>query len=240
MRIHSVLTAHPTEARRRAVTAALARIARHLDGHLDAELAVDERQEHLRALREAIEVLWRTAPLRVTRPGPLDEVRTVMASFDRTIFSVAPRLYRAAEVAVGHEPGTGPPPVPAFLRFGSWIGGDRDGNPFVTASVTNQTLDLQAGHVLAALEAAATAVGSGLTADAASTPPSPRLARGSSPWVPGRPARGDLPCRVARSGGDGGLRRPAGPDLATRGDRRAAHGIPAPEACRCHHRTGPG
>jgi phosphoenolpyruvate carboxylase len=175
LRVHSVLTAHPTEARRRAVVTAVARIAHHLEAYTDPRLGPDETAAARRALREAVEVLWRTAPLRATRPEPLDEVRTAMATFDRTLFDVAPRLYRAAELALGHEPGTGPSPVPAFLRFGSWIGGDRDGNPYVTGSVTTDALALQATHVLTALEAAADRLGRSLTLDAGSTPPSAKL-----------------------------------------------------------------
>ncbi|WP_110181238.1 phosphoenolpyruvate carboxylase [Nocardioides solisilvae] len=176
LRIHPVLTAHPTEARRRAVAAALRRIGHQLDRHDDPLRGPAEQQVALRRLQEELEVLWRTAHLRTTRPTPYDEVRTAMAVFDDTLLRLVPRLYRSAELAAGvAEPGTAPPVVAPFVRFGSWIGGDRDGNPFVTAEVTRQTLGIQAEQALRVLAAAVERVGRTLTLDAASTPPSRAL-----------------------------------------------------------------
>jgi phosphoenolpyruvate carboxylase len=176
LRVHPVLTAHPTEARRRAVAAALRRIGHQLDRHDDPQRGPVERQVTLRRLREEIEVLWRTSYLRTTRPTPFDEVRTAMAVFDDNLLRIVPRLYRSAEAAAGvSEPGVSPPVVPAFVRFGSWIGGDRDGNPFVTADVTRQTVGIQAEQALRALAASVDRVGRTLTLDAASTPPSRAL-----------------------------------------------------------------
>src|SRR6266566_4891221 len=110
--------------------------------------------------------------------GPLDEVRTVMAVFDETIFSVVPAFYRAIDRALaGGQAGAAAPSVPAFLRFGSWVGGDRDGNPFVTSQVTRETVLIQADHVLRALENAATRIGRALTAHISTTPPSGALRR---------------------------------------------------------------
>ena len=173
LRIHPVVTAHPTEARRRAVTGALRRIAHQLDRYDDPRRGPVERSVARRRLLEELEVLWRTAYLRSTRPTPFDEVRTVLAVFDVTMLRIVPRLYRAAEVAVGGaEPGTAPPPVPAFVRFGTWIGGDRDGNPYVTADVTRQTMAIQAEQALRVLAAAVDRVGHTLTLDEGTTPAS--------------------------------------------------------------------
>ena len=108
-------------------------------------------------------------------PTPLDEVRAGLAFFDETLFSVVPRLYRAVDAALdltrvesgdassdarlagdtGHT-GTRPPAVPAFLRFGSWIGGDRDGNPSVTAEMTLHAMRIHVDHLLRGYEAVAT------------------------------------------------------------------------------------
>jgi phosphoenolpyruvate carboxylase len=178
LRVHPVLTAHPTEARRRAVTAALRRIGDLLD-HIPAD---DDQPapspEVRRRLREEIDLLWRTSQLRVKAMEPADEVRTVMAAFDATLFRVVPLLYRSLDhVLTGPDCGAVPAAAPAFLRFGSWVGADRDGNPFVTAQVTRETALIQADHALRALETATERIGRALTVDAGTTPPSPALAR---------------------------------------------------------------
>ncbi|HEY9409893.1 MAG TPA: phosphoenolpyruvate carboxylase [Jiangellaceae bacterium] len=173
-----VLTAHPTEARRRAIVTAIRRVADLLDRRDDRRRGTSEAIETSRMLLEQIDVLWRTAPLRAQRPGPLDEVRTAMSAFDDVLFDVVPQVYRRAESALGgKESGVTAPRVPAFVRLGSWIGGDRDGNPHVTSAITRQAMAIQSDHVLTALEAAATRVGRGLTLDAATTPPSAELRR---------------------------------------------------------------
>ena len=183
LRVHLVLTAHPTEARRRAVVAALRRISGLLDVLDDQRAAAADHAEARRELREQIDLLWRTSQLRVKAMDPIDEVRTVMTAFDETLFRVVPAVYRELDRAVavkgaGEVGGTGgQDPVPAFLRFGSWVGADRDGNPFVTAQVTRETATIQADHVLRALEVAATRIGRALTLHAATTPPSAGLRR---------------------------------------------------------------
>jgi len=171
LEISPVLTAHPTEARRRTILVALRRVYALLDNLDDARLTPAGDAEIRRRLREEITVLWRTADLRVDRPTPLDEVRSAMVFFDATIFAAMPRLYRALDAALdrldGSLPpgapaadtgrtGTRPPRVPAFLRWGSWIGGDRDGHPRVTAETTLDALRIQADHLLVAYTAAAT------------------------------------------------------------------------------------
>ena len=167
LEIHPVLTAHPTEARRRAVTEALRRISQQLDDLNDARLGAAAHAEARRRLQEEIDLLWRTSALRTQAMQPLDEVRSGAAIFDETLFRLAPSVYRALDRALqGESSGTVAPQAPAFLRFGSWIGADRDGNPFVTAAVTEQTARIQADHALRALENAATRIGRSLTVDA--------------------------------------------------------------------------
>jgi phosphoenolpyruvate carboxylase len=177
LEVAPVLTAHPTEARRRAVVDALRRIAAEL-ARLDApRLPGDDEATAVRRLLEEITGLWRTAQLRRDRPTPLDEVRSVMAVFDATLFRLVPAAYRALEQALaGDAAGTGPPPFRPYLRWGSWVGGDRDGNPAVTAGTTRAAMAIQADHVLRGLEAVTRRVGHALTVSAASTPPSPELA----------------------------------------------------------------
>src|SRR5215475_826409 len=164
LRVHPVLTAHPTEARRRAVGAALRRIASLIDA-LDDERGAAGHAEVRRRLREEIELLWLTAPLRVKPIGPVDEVRAVMAVFDETLFTLAPVMYRALDAACRGQA------APAFLRFGSWVGADRDGNPLVTAQVTREAAVIQADHALRALENATSRIGRALTVHAEAAPP---------------------------------------------------------------------
>ena len=85
-----------------------------------------------------------------------------------------PRVQRALDTG---DTGAQLPPAPAFLRFGSWVGGDRDGNPQITAQVTRETMLIQSEHVLRGLEAATTRIGTGLTADVATTPPDARFSQ---------------------------------------------------------------
>ena len=123
-------------------------------------------------LHEDVDLLWRTSALRVQAMQPLDEVRTGTTAFDQTLFGVVPALYRSLDRALqGDDSGRVPPLAPPFLRYGSWIGADRDGNPFVTAQVTIHTAEIQAEHALRALENAATRIGRALTVHA---PPPPQ------------------------------------------------------------------
>ncbi|QVQ55048.1 phosphoenolpyruvate carboxylase [Spiractinospora alimapuensis] len=171
MEFHPVLTAHPTEARRRAVSTGIQRVSAHLDALRDAHPGSSAQAEASRRLLEEIDLLWRTTQLRYTRLDPLDEVRTAMAAFDNTIFSVVPEIYRTLDTAldpanVGRRPArTGP-----FVRYGTWIGGDRDGNPNVTHQVTREAIGIQAEHVLRALERACGRIGRTQTAGTAFTP----------------------------------------------------------------------
>ena len=176
LRVQPVLTAHPTEARRRAIVSAIARAGEQLDRYDDPRASSGDLANARRQLLEEVSILWRTAQLRATRPGPLDEVRTAMAVFDETLVRVVPKLYRTLDEALGGpDSGARPAVVPAFLRWGSWVGGDRDGNPHVTASITCEALAIQSDHALGALAVIAERIGRTLTADEMTTPPSAQL-----------------------------------------------------------------
>lgn len=178
LEVHPVFTAHPTEARRRAVVTAIRRVGDQLDRLDDPRSSEAERAEAMRRLTEEVDTLWRTGQLRTTQVQPIDESRSVMAIFDETLFRAVPEIYRGLDRALGPaDSGRRPPLAPAFLRFGSWVGGDRDGNDAVTAEVTLQTMLVQAEHVLLALEAATTRIGRSLTADSVTTPPNAGLRR---------------------------------------------------------------
>ncbi|MBX6382893.1 MAG: phosphoenolpyruvate carboxylase [Microbispora sp.] len=170
-----VLTAHPTEARRRAIVTAIQRISAQLDAYNAPGRGAAEREEARRRLLEEIDILWRTAQLRHTKLDPLDEVRTAMAVFDETLFRTVPQIYRSLDAALAPGTGTREPLAKAYIRYGSWIGADRDGNPNVTAKVTREAIQIQAEHVLIALENAATRIGRSLTLANVFTPASAEL-----------------------------------------------------------------
>ena len=174
--IHPVLTAHPTESRRRAVVAAIMRVGAQLEVLDDPRVSGREEREAKRRLLEEIDLLWRTAQLRSTQVRPLDEVRSVMAIFDETLFRAVPEIYRDLDAALGPDnEGLRPPCAPSFIRLGSWVGGDRDGNPAVTAEVTLEAMEIHRDHVLRGLETALTRIGRSLTADGVTTPPDQEL-----------------------------------------------------------------
>jgi phosphoenolpyruvate carboxylase len=176
LRVHPVFTAHPTEARRRAVTSALRRVGDQLERLAELRSPDAPPPETRRRLLEEVDGLWRTAQLRSQELQPLDEVRTLMGVFDETLFRLVPAVYRELSAALdASDSGTRRPPAPAFLRFGSWVGGDRDGNPHITAQVTRETMLIQSEHILRGLEAACTRIGTGMTADSATTPPDGRF-----------------------------------------------------------------
>ncbi|MER3406335.1 MAG: phosphoenolpyruvate carboxylase, partial [Chloroflexota bacterium] len=146
--IEPVLTAHPTEARRRTVLDRLRRIAELVAQRESQLLAPRDQALLLDTLREELTALWQTDEARARRLDVLDEVRNALYYFDETLFAAVPRIYRDLEDALAqHYPGVRFR-VPPFLRFGSWMGGDRDGNPFVTPEVTAITLRLHKDLVL--------------------------------------------------------------------------------------------
>ena len=174
--IHPVLTAHPTESRRRATASAIFRVGTQLEVLDDPRASRREEREATRRLLEEIDVLWRTAQIRSTHVRPLDEVRSVMAVFDDTLFRAVPEIYRELDAVLGSDDaGMRAPLAPAFIRIGSWVGGDRDGNPAITAAVTGQAIEIHADHVLRGLETALIRIGRSLTADSATTSPDEEL-----------------------------------------------------------------
>jgi phosphoenolpyruvate carboxylase len=188
LRVHPVFTAHPTEARRRAVVESLRRVAALLTLLEDVRLGAAQDAEARRQLREEVDLLWRTAQLRVAGMTPLDEVRTVMTAFDETLFLLVPAVYRAFDhVLAGAASGAVPTAVPAFLRFGSWVGADRDGNPSVTASITREAAMIQAEHALRGLEAVCIRIGRAMTVSEGSAPPSAAFRRALAEARAGHP-----------------------------------------------------
>ncbi|GAB3725021.1 phosphoenolpyruvate carboxylase [Nocardiopsis nanhaiensis] len=189
MEFHPVLTAHPTEARRRAVSTSILRISSQLDAWHSAHEGSSAAAEAHRRLIEEIDLLWRTSQLRYTKLDPLDEVRTALAAFDETIFDTIPKVYRTLDAAIDPEgTGTRAPSAKPFVRYGSWIGGDRDGNPFVTHEVTREAVTIQSEHVLRGLEAACGRLARNLTTYSNLTPAGSALLDTISEAKAGHPA----------------------------------------------------
>ncbi|MFT0761481.1 phosphoenolpyruvate carboxylase [Actinomyces sp. F1_1611] len=176
LRFHPVFTAHPTEARRRAVASSVRRLSALLAERAFTTLDEAGELRMERRLLEEIDTLWRTAPLRSIQPGPEDEVRSLMAIFDETLFTTIPRIYRYVDDSLqGENAGREQPIVQPFMRLGTWVGGDRDGNPFVTASITKKAMAIASDHVLRGLQATAERIARSITLEADETPASPEL-----------------------------------------------------------------
>src|SRR5579884_828053 len=143
--IRPVLTAHPSEARRRTVLQHLQCISR-LIADLDRR---NDRADAITGLLEEITLLWQTDQIRHARPTPMDEVQTGLFIFDQSLFDVVPRIYRDLSHALAEYYPDEQWKVPPFLRYSTWIGGDRDGNPLVTDQVTLSALSLHRATALA-------------------------------------------------------------------------------------------
>jgi phosphoenolpyruvate carboxylase len=190
--IAPVLTAHPTEVQRRSILESLNAIAGLLNRRDRVAETAQEREETEATIRTLVLTLWQTRMLRTAKLSVLDEVQNALGFFDATFFAEVPKLYAAVERALGAPA----QPLPAFLEIGSWIGGDRDGNPFVDADVLTQALAQQSERAFSAYIAEVIALRRELSQAALLTNVTPalqKLAEGS----PDRSAhRADEPYRL--------------------------------------------
>jgi len=148
-----VFTAHPTESKRRTVMQLQRHVFTIIDQLTDPRLGQFERDDLVEALQSQIEVLWLTNEVRGSKPSVNDEIKLGLHYFQRSLFEAVKLDYRHLERAIIHifgENETGGPVcgVPSFIHFGSWIGGDRDGNPFVTDEVTRMALRMHSEEIL--------------------------------------------------------------------------------------------
>ncbi len=148
LHIQPVFTAHPSEARRLTILEKLGAISTEIDRLDYLELLPGEAQTARDAIRQHIEILWLTESVRSQRPKVIDEVRQGLEVVEGSLFEVVPELYSLVtsslrEIYPDHQWN-----LPPILRFGSWIGGDRDGHPEVTARVTIETVALHQATVL--------------------------------------------------------------------------------------------
>ena len=138
LQIECVLTAHPTEVIRRTLLRKHNRIAALLARRDTRDLTPFERDETEQALRRDITSCWLTDEIRRARPTPLDEARGGLGHLEDTLWDVVPRFLRLLDAALRKLTGNPLPLTAAPIRFGSWMGGDRDGNPHVTADITRK------------------------------------------------------------------------------------------------------
>ncbi len=140
--LRPVFTAHPTEASRRSILGKLARIADLVERRSDQRRTDDDRHRIDRRVEELVDAIWQTDEIRHERPDPFDEARFVLFYLDQTVREALPDLLddmAEALESVGQRMSTTHAPV----RFGTWVGGDRDGNPNVSPAMTESVLDLQ-------------------------------------------------------------------------------------------------
>jgi len=145
-----VFTAHPTESKRRAVMDNLRQIFLTLDEYNEAEAYKNPyaKEEVIKKLQYQLQVLWKTDEVRRYKPTVQDEIRNGIYHFRQSLFSAVPKVYRYMERALARHYPDDTIETPNFLTFGSWIGGDRDGNPFVTHQTTVNALLMQTRAVL--------------------------------------------------------------------------------------------
>ncbi|HEX5540018.1 MAG TPA: phosphoenolpyruvate carboxylase [Micromonospora sp.] len=153
--VRPVFTAHPTEAARRSILSKLRAVADELDAEMTAATlyGASDTAPADRRLAELLDLLWQTDELRVDRPDPTDEARNAIYYLRDLYAEAAPQVLEdladtLRTLGVETSPTTRP------LTFGTWIGGDRDGNPFVTPQVTREVLLIQHEHAIQATEAA--------------------------------------------------------------------------------------
>jgi phosphoenolpyruvate carboxylase len=199
--ISPVLTAHPTEVRRKVTLTRELEVATLLDERERLAGDDDEMQRNEDQLRRAILLLWRTNMLRQTRLKVIDEVANGLSYYDYTFFRELPRLYAAIEDELAaQDPRIAGRRVKSFLRVGSWIGGDRDGNPFVTAQVLNEATRMQSARALGHFLDELHELGGELSISGSLTRLTPELIALAEASTDHSPARQDEPYRRAIAG----------------------------------------
>ena len=144
-----VFTAHPTESKRRTVMEAIRRIYIISDQLNESRLSKIQKENIVKSLEQHIQILYKTNEVRVQKPQVSDEVKNGLYYYRESLFKSVPETYRNLENAIGRTYGKDSGiTVPSVIQFGSWIGGDRDGNPFVKPETTVLALRMQSKEVL--------------------------------------------------------------------------------------------
>lgn len=146
--VSPVFTAHPTEVRRRSVLHKQEEIVSLLDRR-QYDVALNKGlDKNEMALRRALLALWKTRILRTTKLSVLDEIQNGVAYFEKYLMDAVPAFYDRLEATLSATDASWKDRLPSFLKFGSWIGGDRDGNPYVTAEVLESAFAIQSDCAL--------------------------------------------------------------------------------------------
>jgi phosphoenolpyruvate carboxylase len=148
MKVGLVLTAHPTEALRRSIRLKHVRIGELLEALESSHLTWKERRRLEEKLAEEITVLWQTDELRVRRPEVKQEIERTLLFFENPLISATLEAYREFEDELARQFPEDTPSIGRVLEFGSWVGGDQDGNPFVKPETLSTGLELHRGLIL--------------------------------------------------------------------------------------------
>lgn len=189
-----VITAHPSEVRRKSVLDRQAAIAHHLEAYDQAQND-DTRVGIERELMREVSVFWRTRLLRNMRIAVADEIDNAVSFFERSFLPELPKLYVHWRQVLGD-----PEQLTSFLRIGSWVGGDRDGNPYVTADVMRLALAKQSRAVLQVYLDKIHALGAELSISASLAGVTPELEALAAQSGDEAPHRADEPYRRALTG----------------------------------------
>jgi len=195
-----VLTAHPTELQRRSILDCEREIARLLQWRDVVQFTGEEEAEFDADLRRLVLTLWQTAMTRLARLTVHDEIENGLAYYRYTFLTEVPRIYAALESQVRRRLGLADFSPPPFLRLGSWIGGDRDGNPFVVAETLDYAIRAQAGVALAWYLDEARALGNELSLSTRLVETTPQLLELAAAAKDTDPHRADEPYRQALIG----------------------------------------
>lgn len=149
LRVIPVFTAHPTEARRRTTMTLLQQIYRASHQRFNPQLTVAQQEAAEAEISRILDMLWASDEIRTRKPLVFDEINNGLHYFKSSLLAAIPQLYRNFDKALSSiYPELSGETVPSLLRFGSWIGGDRDGNPFVTHQTTRQAVLMHAETIL--------------------------------------------------------------------------------------------
>jgi phosphoenolpyruvate carboxylase len=188
-----VITAHPSEVRRKSVLDREGAISDQLD-RLEAAAGDVEREAVERELARQVSIFWRTRLLRRVKIAVADEIWNAVSFFERSFLTVLPKLYAHWSEVMGGGP------APTFLKVGSWVGGDRDGNPYVTGEVMRQAMIWQSQAALRLYLDSVHALGAELSISAELAGVTPELAELAARAHDPSKQRADEPYRLALAG----------------------------------------